>query len=242
MSWLVFLLSLLPISAWAFPDTGVLENFTGSDNTSPPNSNWTNGLVSDATCGIRIRSNAIAPGSTDTDCGGYWNVSSFNEDCEAYATITTEAASAYPAVACRLQNIGNATTDGYQVTVNATADEIWIQRIDNGSGTTLGAAISQTVTTGSVDKLGLRAEGDQICAWFNDGGAGWAEIGCRTDATYTGGGRIGIVLYGSANLGYLDDFGGGNIAAAAPSRRPIAPMIFSWLDWLIPPGWRLVWS
>jgi len=33
---------LLASPAWAFPDNGVLEAFTGVDDTTPPNSNWTN--------------------------------------------------------------------------------------------------------------------------------------------------------------------------------------------------------
>jgi len=42
----------------AFPTTSVLEGFLGADNTSPPNSSWTNGVFNYGSGdGIRIFSN-----------------------------------------------------------------------------------------------------------------------------------------------------------------------------------------
>jgi hypothetical protein len=77
-------------------------------------------------------------------------------------------------------------------------------RVDGGSSTTLGATAAQTVSVG--DKLGIRAIGSTIEAWYYDSSAGtWSFLFSRTDSTYSSAGYIAMESRGSA----LDDFGGG---------------------------------
>lgn len=209
-------------SAWAFPDNGVLDTFTGVDDTSPPNANWTNAEIRAGGAGCDLEDNAAAPGMTGGFWGCYWNVQTFGPNVEAYGTIVNIGSTGFIAVCARLANIGSGTTDGYCVEeTDGTPGDIIIYRVDNEVGTQLGATISQNI--GTSDKLGIKIVGDQICAMFDDSGAGWTELGCRTDSTYTAAGYIGIYLNGNETVGALDDFGGGTVTARAVRA---APMVF----------------
>ena len=212
----LFSLSLLASPAYAFPDNGVLDAFTGSDDTTPPNANWTNAVLQGATsANVRIRSNAVTTANTSNEADAYYNAASFGAGCEAYATIVSVTPTVdFGTVYCRLANIGANTTDGYAVYWDDTNGEVGIGRIDDGVYTEITAVISQAIGVG--DAFGIRTEGDQICAWYKVAAGAWAELGCRTDATYSAGGSIGLSILGSsATTGVLDDFGGGDIAAAA---------------------------
>ncbi|HSQ90619.1 MAG TPA: hypothetical protein VLM19_00425 [Nitrospiraceae bacterium] len=211
-----FLLALcLTSPSWAFPDNAVLENFTGADNTSPPNANWTNAVFVGASSGnLRIRSNAAATSSTGVDGEACWNPTTFDADCEAYATITDVASTSFGQLYARLVNIGANTTDGYRAEWADGTSAITIDRIDNGVVTQLGATVTQAIMT--TDKIGMKLVGDQICLWFSDSGGAWTELTCRTDATYSAGGRIGMGVNNNALVGSMDDFGGGNVTAAFP--------------------------
>lgn len=210
---LLFLLLWMPLHAYAFPDTGILSTFSGTDDTSPPNASWTNSELRDgsASPGCRIRSNALAPISTGTH-GCYWNEQTFGPDSEAYFTVVNIGSTAWFGACVRITTPGNGTTDGYCVEAQDAASEIRIYRLDNSAPTLLGSAFSHAITT--TDKIGIKAVGNQICLWFSDSGGAWAEIGCSTDATYAGAGYIGAYINGSATVGGMDDFGGGTVGAA----------------------------
>jgi len=207
------LLWLLASSVYAFPDNGVLETFTAADNTTPPNSNWTNAVIVGATSSnLRVRSNAAATVSTGIDGEAYWNPTIFNANQEAYATIVDVASTTFGQLYLRLTDIGANTTEGYRLEWADGTSAITIARIDNGATTQLGAAITQTITT--TDKVGFSAIRNQLCAWFSDSGGPWVQIGCRTDNTHLGAGRIAIGVTGTNTVGGMDDFGGGNIGAS----------------------------
>lgn len=211
MRWcLLTVLFWLPASAPAFPTNGVLETFTGSDNTSPPNSNWTNADIRDGAAGCDLEDNAVTGSGGTTREGCYWNGSLFGPDAEAYATIVNIGSTQYGAVCARLVNLGAGSTDGYCVEWDDAGSVIRIYRVDNETGTLLGATIAQAITT--TDKIGISTIGDQICAWFSNDGGAWTQLGCRTDTTYTAAGRIGLYVFGNASVGALDDFGGGQTA------------------------------
>lgn len=213
---------LLPLPVWAFPDTSVLETFTGADDTDPPNANWTaaelrNGI---AAPGCRIRSNALAPSATGTH-GCYWNGQTFAANSEAYATIVNIGSTAWFGVCVRVTTPGNNTADGYCVEAQDAVSEINIYRLDDSAPTVLGSAVSQTITT--TDKIGITAIGDQICLWFSDSGGAWTELACRTDSTYSAAGYIGAYINGSNTVGGMDDFGGGAVSALSQMRRRLVP-------------------
>lgn len=221
---LLTLCLLSPVTAYAFPDNAVLENCTGVDDTTPPNANWTNAaLVGATSANIRIRSNGCTTATNGTEADAYWDTTSFNASQEAYAEmIVVSGSTSYSCVYARLANIGANTTDGYQVCwFNGNLE---IYRIDNGAATLLGATIAQAADAN--DQIGIKTVGDQICAWFKDDASAWGEAGCRTDSTYSAGGFIGWTIKGGNTVAVGDNFGGGNLSA---TRRPSAPIIFSWL-------------
>jgi hypothetical protein len=220
---LTLLCGLLASPAWAFPDNGVLDSFTGcTDTTTPPNANWTNAVVYGASSATMDCEDQAVTSTTTDEADMYWNPTTFNANSEAYARVVSAATTDLASVHVRLVNIGANTTDGYAVQIQ-NSDTVKIYRIDNGAATALGSNLSQTITNG--DQFGIRAVGDQICAWFNDNDGGWTQLGCRTDATYTAGGRIGLTHQSSNGaIGGVDDFGGGNVTAvpAAPTALHLA--------------------
>lgn len=138
---------LLTTPAWAFPDNGVLDTFTGSDGTNPPSANWTNGIYT--ADGIWIQDNAATTNNASGFEGhGYWNVQTFGPDSEAYATIVDVAAAQFGSVYARLTTPGVGTADGYLVEWIDGSSQLLIRRLDNGTTTTLGTAITQTIATG----------------------------------------------------------------------------------------------
>lgn len=207
---LIGLLMLAP-QTWAFPDNGILDTFTGTDGTTPPNANWTNGAIYGTTSGLRITSNQVTSTNDNGDLGGYWSASAFGANVEAYVTYSNLGSTTNISACGRLVNIGNNTTDGYCVFADDGNSVLRVVRVDNGVSTTLGSDISQAITAG--DKFGLQAISDQICAWFSDNGGAWTQLGCRTDGTYTAGGNIGLSINGTTTVGGADDFGGGSIVS-----------------------------
>lgn len=215
--WALFLLLLcLPLQAYAFPDNSVLDTITGTDTTTPLNANWTSHELRNGSAGLNIRSNAAAPGGTGGYWGGYWNVGTFGPAAEAYITIVNIGSTGFGGICVRLSVPGgDNTADGYCIEWADGTSALQLLRLDNASVTNLGSAITQTITT--TDKVGITAEGDQICAWFSDSGGAWTNLGCQTDSTYTASGYIGMYLNGTTTVGAHDDFGGGTMAAAAAS-------------------------
>lgn len=204
---------LIPLNASAFPDNGVLETFTGTDGTTPPNANWTNAEIAGSS-GVVIESNGVSAGGGSGRWGAYWNPTVFNADSEAY--ITYNNLNAIELFAClRLVNIGSGTTDGYCVSGEDSAGLIKLWRDDNEAVTQIGTSVSQAFTNG--DRIGITAIGNQICSYFSDNGAAWVQKACVTDSTYSAGGRIGLMANGNVTQPLGDDFGGGNVGVIAGS-------------------------
>lgn len=204
---LILVLCLVPGLALAFPDNGVLDAFTGTNGTTPPDGSFTNAEIAGSS-GCVIQSNGVAPGGGSGRWGCYWNVTTFNADQESY--ITYNNLNAFEVFTCaRLANIGSGTTDGYCVSGEDAAALIKIWRIDNEAVTQIGSSVSQAFTNG--DRIGITVIGNQICSYFSDNGAAWVQKDCQTDSTYSAGGRIGLMVNGSTTQPLGDDFGGGNV-------------------------------
>lgn len=211
------LLAALLLSAdvlYAFPDNAVIETFTGVDNTSPPNANWTNAEIKNGinAGGLDIEDNAVAPSATGGTYGGYYNAATYGPDAEVYSTIV-DIGSTSTFGNCLVTTPGIDSADGYCVEAQDAVGEVYILRLDNGAPTTL-ATITQAITT--TDKIGLKVSGGQICAWFADSGGAWTQLSCQPDATYSSSAwRLAIYLVGNTGVGGMDNFGGGTITAAS---------------------------
>lgn len=224
MKRLLLALLLAPTLAWGFPTNPVLETFTGADSTTPINSNWSNAEIRSPGVGCNIRSNAAAPNATNYN-GCYWNPTTFNANSEAYASITNTGSTGFFGVCVRVNgassNSSANTATGYCVETEDSTDTFSIIRIDNVIATVLGSPIASGGQVSVGDKFGISAIGTSICAWWQDDGGAWTNMGCQTDSTYTTGGNIGLYVNGSATVGAMDDFGGGNI-----SRQRSAPWLY----------------
>ena len=196
----------------AFPDTAVLDNFNRAAEGPPPSANWTLlfgvGSKTDGTSYVR------GSAGTSGDNGSYWNVQTFGPDTEAFVKVTTVpgAADLY----LRLANVPGATTDGYDVSINAASNLLRYYRVDNAVFTLLGSTESQTISNG--DSWGGTIIGSTLQIYYKVGAGAWTAMGTgRTDSTYSAAGYIGVTL--DDDTGQLDDFGGGTITVSPPMFR-----------------------
>lgn len=192
----------------AFGDTGVLDAFGRTENPLSDGGKWSSPIWSgDSPC----QANGSACVRTANFSESYRSDQTYGADCEAFFTVTTIGdTTPYCYVFARLKD-EDSGFDGYHIAFKASdADEVKLFRDDNESGTQLGAAITQTHANG--DKIGIECIGSTIKAFFDDGGAGWGEIGSRTDSTYGAAGHVGVA-FGRDNW-VIDDFGGGTVVPA----------------------------
>jgi hypothetical protein len=217
---------LVPVTGYAFPDTPVLSDLTGVDNTTPPVAGMTNSIIFGvSSANMRIRSNGMTTVTSGTEADVTWDTA-FNADQEVYATINdVSGATDFHTVCGRLVQIGSSTTDGYCVYADDAGDTVNLILVTNGAqvGGTLGTW-AQNPAAG--DKLGLKMVGSSICAWYKTAAGAWTEKGCVTDTTHAAGGKVGWAVQAANSVAAMDDPGGGNVVA---TRRAIAPLIFSWL-------------
>ncbi|NWJ46467.1 MAG: hypothetical protein HXX08_11360 [Chloroflexi bacterium] len=197
----------------AFPTTGVLDNFTGTDGTALPtySANWGGSFFGDTNLQI-LTNTANCPSAS---CGNYWQATQFGPDSEAYGTIalTTPDDGFRLFVRCGGTSL-NTALNAYQVRVgNVNQTTLQISRTDAGTTTVLGANIAITAL-GVGDMLGISVVGNTITAYINyASGGGWASVGSRTDSTYSAAGYIALEeWHTTANYG-LDNFGGGTVVA-----------------------------
>lgn len=200
------------IAGAAFPTQALLEIFTAADGTTPPSGSWTNNVYGSSGHAIRVVGNqgAINAGNTGT---AWWSAATFGPDVEAYMDVPT-LPTGYAGVILRLQTPGViGTLDDYEVyLVGATQGEI--DRTENGTGTQLGATISQTWSNG--DSLGGEVIGSTITMYRKTGGT-WSSVANRSDSNVTAAGFVGFYLENSGSR--IDNFGGGTVGAARPVAR-----------------------
>ena len=134
----------------------------------------------------------------------WWNVGNLGPNVEVYATMSTFGPTR---LYFRLQQEGTAGFDGYAI-LAYTDNNFYVYRVDNGSQTQLGAAISQTFASG--DSIGASMVGSLITVYYKAAAGSWTSMGTRTDGTYTGAGKIGVAIFDNIS-GAIDNFGGGTI-------------------------------
>jgi hypothetical protein len=189
--------------------TPILDGFNRANEGPPPSTSWTN-----LNAGLKVVSNVcVANAANSVD---YYNVGTYGPDCEVYGTVTTKPASGQSiAFYLRLKDVGSiATVDGYLVLalVQAGTDILRVQRLDNGTATTLGADVSQEYATS--DKFLLRATGSTLIMERNN-----AIAATRSDTTYGAAGNLGAAI--GDTVGAFDDFGGGVYRPAYNAQLPM---------------------
>lgn len=198
----------------AFPTTSVLDNFDRADEGPPPGSGWSSVAVSGASSQLRVVSDTV---KTDSSSGSGVYASTYGPDCEVYLTIAAWGANAREArIYLRLQEEGATTVDGYLLVATRfdaiTGGLLGVWRLDNNVETRLGSNVNDTsgLYTGG-EKFGLSAISDVLSVYENRGSWGAASF-TRTDATYSGSGKLGAKFSFGDVAG--DDFGGGTIGGS----------------------------
>ena len=195
---------------------------TPLDDFNRPNENplsdagrWSNAVIP-GEAGHVVNSNQLAC-SVTTTCTAWRNNAQFGPDVEAWVRIATLPGDGnLIRLNLRVQTPGSGAVDGYLIRANQISgvDQIWLERMDNGSALTK-LAIGQELAAG--DTLLLRAKGSTIELWRHNG-TSWARLGFIQDATYAGAGFVAVGLRGTT--GRLDDFGARTIGAAPPDTTP----------------------
>lgn len=194
---IIFILCLLPITAWsAFPTTAILDDFNRT-NEGPPMTGW-----ADFANGFKVLSNQMA-GNAAAQNTSYLNSFSYGPDVEAYATMEV-----LPGAGVAFQIfVANTSFNGYLTSANTTGDYA-IYRLDGGTATSIKDG-THTWTAG--DSLGMTVSAAGVASIYYKTGAGaWTLLDSIADGTYTN-----ITNYALGSTCYdttfrADNFGGGN--------------------------------
>jgi hypothetical protein len=209
-----------------FPTSSLIEEFTGEDDASPPNANWTNDPFGFGPLGLKISSNQAAGLTGAGVDSAYYDAEEFGPDCEAYATIPVLLATDTAAimVLARLATPGAGTLDGYGVAYvrdSVEGDTIRLARIDDSTPAYLGDPVAQAVSAG--DAIGIAIAGSTITAYYKPAAGEWTELTTETDATYSAAGYVGLWI-GDATA-RVDDFGAGTLGGESGPTFPGGKML-----------------
>lgn len=177
---------------------------------------WTNKILAVTDSNLKIVSNKIAGTAANPAINAaYYNVLLGQIQGIYYdvATKPTDTEAIY--LFLRLNTPGTAGVDGYAAVYvplpGAEDDQFLIFRINNGSLTQLGAAITHDIQTG--DGIGLTASDNVIVLWHRVAGI-WGLFGVRIDASpIIADGYIG--LGGNDTVFRLNNIGGGSLSPAS---------------------------
>jgi hypothetical protein len=189
------------------PTTPVLDTFTGTNGVDLPvySANWSaiTGLNN-----LEIQGNAATASAGNS--ANYWNAQNFGPPAESHCTMSVKPPDGFNvSIFVRAKDETNITTlDAYDLFFSAVAGtDTWvIRRIDNGTATQLGAAVSQEAAAG--DGMWLEAFDSRLTGYRRSSGV-WTSLLSRTDATYGAAGKIMLLIDSTTTR--VDDFGGGNI-------------------------------
>jgi hypothetical protein len=216
----------LPGLMWggAFPTitTGPTETFTGSNGTTPFNSNWTNNIDGFTTANPTIQSNAAAGGDTSGFSTAWWNVGTFGPDSEARYQITTHVGTivSYPGCFLRAKDVGGSNQmDAYnpciEIRTPGVNDGNIIYEVANAVYTELGSSTA-TIDVASGDWIGGEVIGTTIRLLHSTDGTNWTQLRSETDGTLTLAGYIGFEFDGSGRR-YDNAYFGTVVTASYPT-------------------------
>lgn len=176
----------------------LLDNFNRANEGPPPSSSWTNVIN-----GLKVVSNACKGNGSGVQNVSFWNTQ-MGPDVDVEVTLDSKGGTnQFVELYLGMTTQSSGTMDGYCVRMNPQSgtDQVIFFRIDNGTFAQIGSVIGQEITGG--DKIRFRRVGDVISVWRHDG-SDWAELGNRTDATYSAAGYVGIGI--AHTIAILDDF------------------------------------
>lgn len=176
----------------------LLDNFNRANEGPPPSSSWTNVIN-----GLKVVSNACKGNGSGVQNISFWNAQ-MGPDVDVEVTLDSKGGTnQFVELYLGMTTQSSGTMDGYCVRMNPQSgtDQVIFFRIDNGTFAQIGSVIGQEITGG--DKIRFRRVGDVISVWRHDG-SDWAELGNRTDATYSAAGYVGIGI--AHTIAILDDF------------------------------------
>lgn len=199
----------------AFPTTSVIEQFTGTSGTSPPNANWTNVYN-----GIQIQSNQGAGSQSGDSNLTSWDTSTFGPDMEGYFTIGTIDPSGGLGFGLRTTTLSISTVDGYlcHVDTSTSPDTFSIDEVLNGGTTNISSTTTNVV---AGEKIGAEIIGNgtnNIKMYHYTGGA-WSQKLTGTDTTYQSAGYLMLYIYGTTAR--VDDLGGGTVVTGGSVVGPL---------------------
>lgn len=181
------------------------DNFNRT-NENPLVGDWTTPTGGDSQ-DMELLSNEVRPDTPSTEACAYWNVDTFDTDhfSEVIITARDNAAGFGPGPTVRMETT-NLT--GYFAAANSV-DEISVYRY---TGTLLTfVEMASGGTCGNTDLLRLEVSGDDLDALVN--GTSQVTVTNTNNQTQT---RVGIQSFSTpVTAGVLDDWQGGDLAAAA---------------------------
>jgi hypothetical protein len=187
-------------SACAFPQSAVLDNFTGSIS-----SNWVGDRY-----GFTVQSNQLRSGA---DKALYW-LTTFGAAQEAFVKVGTLSAGMQ--VALHLKAINNYFNDGVLEVNYVQGSGILVYTYDGFNWVKRGNTLAVSLAAG--DQLGARVSGNNTLEVYKN----TTLVGSVDISGWSQAARIGQVGLWTSHAGILlDDFGGGSVSCAAPPAPPV---------------------
>lgn len=204
------------------PTTNVLDNFNRA--TEDPLFQWGHweGSVDGAGPTLEVLGNAAGHNEGST-AGDSYRPATVSGDSEAHATLSDVPGNNAPMyLYLHLGDLGGAGWDGYRLRierwVSTTPDTVAIQKVSNGTATTLvSSSLAGPSDLQTGDGYLLRRSGSALTLWRRNAGT-WSQLLSTSDSAY-GSGRIGLGV--ADDSGRWDDFGGSGPAAGPPPNLPV---------------------
>jgi hypothetical protein len=206
----------------AFPTTGVLDTFTGTDNLplATYSANWS-ALITDYDQWKISSNRAVSGANVKGELLNYWNVAYDGNNVEVYFTFVTKPDDGKTFSIYLIDSLANGNGYKIQITVvvGSSNDTIQIKREDSYAETQLGLTVTQEISSG--DSIGFSRISGVITLMYKPSGGSWSALTTRSDSTYTG--NMIIVLDSDSYSAVIDDFGGGTVVSTIgkPRRRVI---------------------
>lgn len=187
------------------------DAFNRANTTGPDlGANWTNIAAGGfATNGFQIVSNHVEPTSLGSDKGAFWSGDVFPADqySQVKVTVTGTGANAGVGPAVRMASDGTC----YWAVVNkAASNNVVVGRKLAGTYATVGSGL-RTTTWVDGDTLRLEVQGSTLRVYQNG-----VQLGADMTDTNIVSGPAGIAYSSSTTVAQVDDWEGGNFAAAGP--------------------------